>query len=180
MSNSAQQLTATFLQTIPTATIDLQAASDSGTSNTDNITNAASLVFDVTFDESGHRVHRQRSLDPGDRDRLRHRRPGRIRRGLHGHRLPGARSGTVILRLAAGAVTDAAGGVNARRTGPVVTIDRAGPTVTIDQARGQPDPTGSSPIRFAVVFSETVSTFDAADVVDHRDGWRAEDRDGYR
>ncbi len=36
----------------PTAVIDLRAASDSGVSNSDDITNAASLVFDVTFSET--------------------------------------------------------------------------------------------------------------------------------
>ena len=34
----------------PSPAIDLQAASDSGPSNSDNVTNAATLVFDVTFD----------------------------------------------------------------------------------------------------------------------------------
>ena len=33
-------------------TIDLQAASDTGTSSSDNITNATRLVFDVNFSES--------------------------------------------------------------------------------------------------------------------------------
>ena len=59
---------------------------------------------------------------------------------------------------------NAIGGTNALTLGPVVTIDRSGPTVTINQASTQPDPTGSSPILFAVVFSETVPTFDAGDV----------------
>ncbi len=77
----------------------------------------------------------------------------------------GCSVGTVILRLAGGAVTNEIGGVNAPTLGPVVTIDRSGPTVTINQASTQPDPTGSSPILFAVVFSETVTTFDAGDVV---------------
>ena len=36
----------------PVATIALQAASDTGASNSDNLTNAATLVFDVTFSES--------------------------------------------------------------------------------------------------------------------------------
>ena len=73
--------TVTVDRTGPTVTIDLQAASDSGISTTDDVTNAATLVFDVTFNEdvsgvtaadfsfagsatgcsvdSGHRAHRQ-------------------------------------------------------------------------------------------------------------------------
>jgi len=39
----------TYTVTPPTATIDLQDTSDSGISNTDNLTNAVSPVFDVTF-----------------------------------------------------------------------------------------------------------------------------------
>ncbi|MER9977249.1 putative Ig domain-containing protein [Mesorhizobium sp. M0085] len=39
------------------------------------------------------------------------------------------------------------------------------PTVTINQAAGQSDPTGSSPIRFDVVFSEPVTGFNGSDVV---------------
>ncbi|MES0156860.1 hypothetical protein NKJ81_25145, partial [Mesorhizobium sp. M0018] len=38
------------------------------------------------------------------------------------------------------------------------------PTVTINQAAGQSDPTGSSPIRFDVVFSEPVTGFNGSDV----------------
>jgi hypothetical protein len=42
--------------------------------------------------------------------------------------------------------------------------DTTRPTVTINQAAGQPDPTGTSPINFTVVFSEDVSGFTDADV----------------
>ena len=164
MSNSAQQLTATFLETIPVATIDLQAASDSGTSNTDNITNAANLVFDITFDESVTGFTAEDLTNLGSATGCAIGAP--VGSGAaYTVTLTGCSVGTVILRLRAGAVTNAAGGVNTQTNGPVVTIDRTGPTVTINQAPGQPDPTGSSPIRFAVVFSETVPNFDAADVV---------------
>jgi len=46
-------------------------------------------------------------------------------------------------------------------TGP----DDPRPTVTIDQAAGQMDPTGSSTINFAVVFSEAVTGFATGDVL---------------
>ena len=38
--------------TAPVGTIDLQAASDSGASDTDDVTNELILVFDVTFTEA--------------------------------------------------------------------------------------------------------------------------------
>ncbi|MBA4372834.1 MAG: hypothetical protein C0402_08205 [Thermodesulfovibrio sp.] len=45
-------------------------------------------------------------------------------------------------------------------------VDNTPPTVTINQAVGQADPTGSSPINFAVVFSEAINpaTFTGSDV----------------
>ena len=43
-------------------------------------------------------------------------------------------------------------------------INTVNPTVTIDQSAGQPDPTGTSPINFAVVFSEIVTDFAWDDV----------------
>ena len=44
--------TVTFDNVAPTVTISLQAASDTGISNSDNITNAASPVFNLTFSET--------------------------------------------------------------------------------------------------------------------------------
>ena len=164
MSNSAQQLTATFLRDVPTATIDLEAGSDSGTSNTDNITNAASLVFDVTFNEAVTGVTAADLSNVGTSTGCVIGAPAGSG-AAYTVTLTGCSVGTVILRLRAGAVTSSSGGLNTQTDGPVVTIDLTGPTVTINQAPVQPDPTGSSPIRFVVVFSETVPNFDAGDVV---------------
>jgi hypothetical protein len=50
-------------------------------------------------------------------------------------------------------------------SGEAYTIDKTAPTVTINQAAGQSDPTATLPIRFDVVFSESVSGFaNAADI----------------
>jgi Lamin Tail Domain len=58
-----------------------------------------------------------------------------------------------------------AGVNNGNFTGQVYTIDNTAPTVTINQADGQSDPGTSSPINFTAVFSETVTGFDdTADV----------------
>jgi hypothetical protein len=45
------------------------------------------------------------------------------------------------------------------------TVDSVRPSVTITQAVGQADPTGASPIAFAVTFSEPVTGFTTTDVV---------------
>jgi hypothetical protein len=75
-------------------------------------------------------------------------------------------SGTVVANLAAGAAQDALGNSSAASTSTdnSVTYDVTAPTVTIDQASNQADPTTSSPILFTVVFSKTVTGFDASDV----------------
>lgn len=54
--------------------------------------------------------------------------------------------------------------------GKSVTIDTVAPTVTINQAAGQADPTNASPINFTVVFSETVTGFNANNDLDLNDG----------
>jgi hypothetical protein len=48
--------------------------------------------------------------------------------------------------------------------GSVIQWAPGGPTVTVNQAAGQVDPAGTSPIKFAVVFSEPVTGFTAGDV----------------
>jgi hypothetical protein len=68
--------------------------------------------------------------------------------------------------IVAGAAQDGAGNTSAASTSTdnTVTLDNGQPTVTIDQAVGQTDPTNGSPINFTVVFSETVTGFEASDV----------------
>jgi len=75
-------------------------------------------------------------------------------------------SGTVIIFVPAGGATDVSGNLNAASTSTddTVTFDVTRPTVTINQDGAQVDPTGTSPINFAVVFSEPVSGFTNADV----------------
>ncbi len=75
-------------------------------------------------------------------------------------------SGTVVANVPAGAAHDSVGNPNKASTSVdnVVTYDITPPTVTINQAVGQADPTNASPIRFTVVFSESVNGFTASDV----------------
>lgn len=80
--------------------------------------------------------------------------------------VPVTTDGTVIAAIAAGAAADPAGNPNegSTSTDHTVTYDHTPPDVTINQAAGQADPTGASPIHFTVVFSETVTGFEAADL----------------
>ena len=75
--------------------------------------------------------------------------------------------GSVIVSVAAGAFSDAAGNNSALSTSTdnIVTYDTTGPTVTVNQAVGQADPTNGSTIQFAVVFSESTIEFDVNDVI---------------
>ncbi len=75
-------------------------------------------------------------------------------------------NGTVIASLNAGVASDAYGNTSSASTSAdnTVTIADPVPTVTINQAVGQADPTGTSPILFDVVFSETVTGFATGDV----------------
>ncbi len=60
--------------------------------------------------------------------------------------------------------TDAVGNTGSESDALSVTIDDTAPTVTMGQADGQSDPTADSPINFSVVFSEAVSDFADEDV----------------
>jgi hypothetical protein len=78
-------------------------------------------------------------------------------------------SGTVAASIAAARAYDAAGVPNLASTSTdnsvIFTYDSTSPTVTINRATTQLDPTNTAPIRFTVVFSESVSDFDANDVI---------------
>ena len=74
--------------------------------------------------------------------------------------------GTVIATVSADRARDDAGNGNTASTSNdnEVTYDGTRPTVTINQASTQSDPTGTSPIHFTAVFSETVVGFEDGDV----------------
>ena len=144
-------------------TINLRAASDTGSSNSDDLTNAASLVFDVVFSESVTGLATNDFSNAGAA-------PSCSVASVTGSgatyvvTLNSCGTGIVTLRLRTNAVTDSLGNQNAQTDGPPVTIDRTAPTVSIAQAAGQADPTGTSPIGFAAVFSEPVTGFATGDV----------------
>ena len=72
--------TVTWDNVPPTVVISLQAASDTGISNADNITNAASPVFDLTFSETVVGLLANDLVERRDGHDVRLRRSGRVRR----------------------------------------------------------------------------------------------------
>ena len=94
----------------------LQAGSDTGTSSSDNITNATTLVFDVNFSES---VAGWRGPTSRTQERRRAASSGRQSAAPTNYTvtLTGCSAGTVIVRLAAAGVTDTAGNANAQTNG---------------------------------------------------------------
>ena len=125
--------------TAPTVTIDLPAGSDTGVSDTDNITKAATLVFDVEFSENVFGLDCRRLHQRRHGDRL----PGQ-RRGRHGDSyditLTSCSEGTVGLRLATAAVTDTAGDGNAQTTGDEVLVDKTAPVIAGSAANADASP----------------------------------------
>ena len=163
LASTSADHTVTWDDVAPTVTIDLRAASDTGVSNGDDITRAASLVFDVSSSETVAGLAANDFSNVGTATGCVVGAPAGSG-SAHRVTLTTCSQGTVILRLRAAAVTDVAGNANALTVGPTVTVDRTSPTVTIDQAAAQADPTNASPIDFTVVFSEPVSGFATGDV----------------
>lgn len=141
-----------------TAGPDLRDSSDTGLSQSDNITKAPAPVFEIT------------NVIPGARIEL-------LRNNVV---VASAIASSLSLPSFSVFLTDLnppMDGVvqyTARQTiGKVtsasspslnVTFDNTSPTVTINQAATQSDPTTNLPILFTVVFSETVSDFDQQDI----------------
>ncbi len=151
----------------PTITlVDLQTASDLGSSNSDNITNAATLNHSITFSES---VIGFTNADLTNAGTALGCTIGAVSGSGSSYTVPVTgclNTGTLILRLAAGGVTDAVGNPNVQTDGITVTVDHNQPTVTINQAAGQADPTavGGTPINFTATFNEVVTGFANNDI----------------
>ena len=151
----------------PIATIDLQAASDTGRLNTDDLTNAAAPVFTVTFNETV----KSSSVAAGDFSNV----------GTASCTVSSAISassvtatvtlgctteGTIILRLAANGIDDTAGNFAAQTDGPTVTRDVTAPTLTL--AAVTASPTTSTSLSFTLTAGEALdcSTISATSGID--------------
>ena len=134
---------------------DLAAASDTGMSDTDNITTETAPQFTGSC-ESGATVTLQSSMD-GDLTPT-----DLCSGGLYDILLTSALSEGKHAMTAS--QVDAAGNISPSSNALSVTIDDTAPTVTIEQAVGQTDPTNTSPVNFIAQFSEPVSGFSDGDV----------------
>ena len=155
--------TVTIDRTAPVATLDLQASSDSGSSTTDNLTNATSLVYDVTFTESVTDLAANDFANASTATGCAVGAPTGSG-AAYTLTLTGCSAGTVILRLAAAGITDAAGNGNALTNGPTVTVDRTAPGVALDLRTASDsgvstgdDITNAASLIFDVTFTETVT-----------------------
>ncbi|MBA3354302.1 MAG: hypothetical protein H0U23_18070, partial [Blastocatellia bacterium] len=131
---------------------DLDAADDSGTSSTDNITSIPQLSLQIGNLTTGATVEL-------------------LRNGIVVTTAVAAGS-TIAFEdtvSTAGTYTYGArqivGGVRSLQGGPLtVVFDNIAPAVTVNQAAGQADPTRLQPMNYAVVFSEPVVGFAVSDV----------------
>ena len=136
-------------------TPDLLPVSDTGTSNSDNITNATNLQFQITGAISNGTVELLKNgvvVASGVADN-----GGNITLSYTDNSADGTYNFTSRNNISGVTGTPSAA--------LAVTIDRTGISVNINQAGGQADPTKSLPINFTAVFSEAVTTFTNANVV---------------
>ena len=137
----------------PPSQPDLAAASDSGVSNTDNITNDPTPTFTGTA-TAGSTVALFAGSTPEGTATADSNRNWSITAS------PALTAGTYTFTATA---TNLAG-TSAASPGLSVTIQTALPSVTVNQATLQNDPTGVSPVSFTVGFSSAVTDFTAGDV----------------
>jgi hypothetical protein len=155
-SVASSGLSVTINTTVPAppSAPDLQAGSDTGSSSTDNITNDVTPTFGGNGAPADTRVDLYAGANVV---------------GTTTSDGTGAWTVTTTNPMTAGTylfTAKAVGtyGSSAASAGLSVTIYTA-LTVTINQATGQKDPTGTSPVNYTVVFSQSVSDFVTGDVV---------------
>ena len=118
--------TVTFEITRPTVTFDLRAGSDFGASNSDNLTNATSPVFDAVFIETVTGFASTDLSNIGSATGCVFA-VGTASGLIYPVTVSSCSEGTLTIRIAAGAVTDVFGNPNLQTDGPVVTLDRTAP-----------------------------------------------------
>jgi hypothetical protein len=125
---------------------DLQNASDTGFSNTDNITRATTAVFDIS------------NVIPGAKIELL--RDNAVVSSVNASFFTVSLSDSapplngVVQYTIRQVIGDVMGELSPALT---VTFDNTSPTVTINQASSQSDPTTTLPVRFTAVFSESIT-----------------------
>ena len=154
-SSDSAALSVSIDTTAPTGSApDLNAASDTGSSSSDNITQGTAPQFDGSASDSGTGVWKVVVTSDDGKTATDATSP------FFSATLATLDQGT---RTVTAAVYDVAG--NSYVTSSLsLTVDRTSPTVTINQATSQTDPTSNVPTHFTVVFSDPVSGFTTGDV----------------
>jgi hypothetical protein len=152
VNNDNTDATLTVDSVMPTVTFDLQTASDSGTSSTDNITNAATPVIDAIFSEaiSGFAANDLSNTGTATGCVFA---IGTASGNTYPVTVSSCSEGTLIVRMAAGGVTDTAGNNIAQTDGPAIKIDRTAPTISI----GAPSATSTThgPVTYTITYADT-------------------------
>lgn len=130
---------------------DLRAASDSGISSTDNLTNSRAPIFDLTA-APGSTIELLRDGVAVDRETT----DGGVTLTLSDPNPPANGTFNYAARLLGNTVSSAS---------VTVIYDTTAPTAAVNQASNQTDPTVSTAINFTAAFSEPVYNFDTAAVV---------------
>ena len=73
-------------------------------------------------------------------------------------------NGTLGIAIAADTASDTLGHSSLATSSSAFTVDNTAPTVTVNKAKTQADPTDAATVNFTVVFSETVTDFNASKV----------------
>ncbi|MEQ1761709.1 MAG: FG-GAP-like repeat-containing protein [Pyrinomonadaceae bacterium] len=134
-------------ESLPSAAVpDLQALSDSGSSNTDNITTSISPTFDVANTIPGAQIELLR-----DGTVVSSRTARTFVTSLADLTPPLDGSVTYSVRQTIDGLSTVTG------NSLPVTFDHTPPTVTLNQAASQPDPARLSPYNFTAIFSEKVN-----------------------
>ncbi len=121
----------TIERTPPTVSFDLQDASDTGVSPTDNLTYATNLVFNAIFSEPVYGLGPEDLSNGGSASACSFS-VGTAGGNTYPVTASACSEGTVMVGLSAGGTMDIAGNLNVQTNGPIVTIDRVAPTVSID------------------------------------------------
>jgi predicted outer membrane repeat protein len=132
--------------------LDLQAGSDTGASQTDNLTNDLTPTFELAGVSAGATIalFRGASLVASATS------AGGVV-SITDPNAPANGAATYEARITAG------GAINVSNS-LTVNFDTMRPSVTINQAAGQPDPSDVQPVRYTTVFSEIVTNFSGAGV----------------
>jgi Ca2+-binding RTX toxin-like protein len=132
----------------------MTAATDTGSSNTDNITNDTTPTFTGTA-EANSTITLSSSVDGT---------VGTVTADGAGNWSITASTLTEGNHDITATATDAAGNTSAASTTLAITLDTTAPTVTVNQAAAQADPTNTSPINYTATFSEAVTDFVTGEV----------------